>query len=113
MAKIQAGELDRQVTLYSSSTAQDSLGQAIVSWSSQGAVWAIVHEQHGTESVRGDEQSEDKPITVIIRGGSGVQTGWKLAYDSQDYRIVSVRRMGRDHWDEIKATRIGASESGD
>lgn len=113
MAKIQAGELDQQVTLYSSTATQDSLGQEVKSWTSQGTVWAIVREDHGTESVRGNEMSENEPLTVIIRGGTGVTTGWKLEYNSDTYRIVSTRRMGREHWTEIKANRIGSSESGD
>lgn len=112
MKRIQPGELDQQVSLYSSSTAQDSYNQPVKSFALYGTVWARVIEGHGTDSVRGDEVSENEPITVVIRHGTGVDSSWKLNYNSEDYRITSVRRIGRDHWTEIKAERIGASESG-
>jgi len=112
MSQIQSGELDQQVALYSSTSAQDSVGQPIKTWTLSDTVPARVDEAHGNETTQGNEITEKQPITVIIRGGSGVQTEWKLVYNSDTYRIVSVRRMGRDHWTEIKAVNVGDSESG-
>ena len=109
---MQAGELDSQITLYSATTAADSYGQVNKTWTSQGVFWAKVDEETGTESVRGDERVEDQPLTVTIRHGSGVQTDWKLYYNEQTYRITSVRMIGRRHWNELKAVRMGDSESG-
>lgn len=111
--KGQAGELDQFITLYSSTSTQDDLGQSIKTYTEEDSVWAAVDEETGTEAVNGLEQTESKPLTVTIRGGTGVLTSWKLRYESVDYRIISVRRIGREHWTEIKALRMGASESGD
>jgi len=109
---MQAGDLDTTVTLYSPATAQDAFGEAVRTWTSVGTFAAVVEELGGSEGVRGGEAVEDKPLKVTLRHGSGVQTDYKLVYGTETYRITSVRMVGRQHWTELQAVKMGDSESG-
>lgn len=107
MTEIQPGELDRRVTLQSSTTTKSSVGQQLHTWSDVATVWAKVVEEAGEETREGRDAFNRQQLRVIIRFRSGLSDSMRLVYGGNNFEITSVREMGRRQWHIINCKRTG------
>ena len=110
--KIQAGELDRQVVLQSSTTTKSSVGHLVHTWSTVDTVWARVREKAGEEKQQGRDVVHKRRLEVIIRYYTGLQNTWRLQYQGVNFQILGAPvELNRRQWMQITCEQIGETTS--
>ena len=64
---MQAGTLNRRVTLQAPGTTQDELGQPITGWTDVATVWASVRHVSGLEAIKSGADVSVVKVSVRIR----------------------------------------------
>lgn len=90
---ISAGDLDQRVTLQSPVYNTD--GDEIVSWQSEGDVWAAVDPTSGLEVEPGQQIIAEKQVTVTIRFRADVDARWRVVDGPHTYEIKAVMDTAR------------------
>ena len=100
---MQAGRLNRRVTLQSPSQAVDELGQPIPGWTDVAVVWGDIRMRSGLESVKAGAVVSTVQASVRIRYRSGVNAGMRLIHNLQVYEILAVQPDvgGREYVDLV------------
>lgn len=104
---MQAGKLDRRITLQRATTAQDETGQEVQTWSDLATVWASRRDVSDAERVAAAEVAASITTRFQIRWG----TSWadlnprehRVALDGRIYDISGVKEIGRREGLEITA----------
>ena len=102
---LQAGKLDRRVTLQTNGPTQDTTGQPIESWTEIDEVWAEVVPLRGREFLAAQQVNADVTTRFLIRYRSDVGPADRVLYDSVGYDILSLTEVGRQEGLEILAKR--------
>ena len=102
---IEAGKLDRRVTLQTNSPSQDTTGQPIESWSEIDVVWAEVVPLRGRVLLAAQQVNAEVTAKFLIRYRSDVGPADRVLYDSVGHDILSVTEIGRQEGLEILAKR--------
>lgn len=92
---MQAGKLDRRITLLKPTTAQDSYGAMTEAFASDGTVWANVKQVDGGESFQDDQHTAKKTLVFTIRYRSGITPSWRVQFDGEIYDLDDVAEVGR------------------
>jgi SPP1 family predicted phage head-tail adaptor len=106
-----AGKLNRRLTLKSISLTADENGQKVSTAQAVATVWAALKEKTGREAHEHEQQKSISSVSWIIRWRSDVQPDWILEDSSgQEYEIKAVKEyQGRDlipeRWTEIESER--------
>ena len=100
---MQAGRLNRRVTLQSPSQSVDEIGQPIPGWTDVATVWGDVRLRSGLESVKAGTVVSTVQASVRIRYRTGITAGMRLLVDSVAYGIVAVQPDvgGREYVDLV------------
>jgi SPP1 family predicted phage head-tail adaptor len=95
---MQAGRLDRRVTLQRATFAQDDTGQEVATWSTLATVWASRRRASARETLAAAEVSAAITDVFECRWASA----WsdespldRLAFEGRAYDIASVDEIGR------------------
>ncbi len=93
---MEAGRLDRRVTLQSPSTSRDSFGEALTSWQDAGIVWARRFDMRASERFT-HQQTEPSVETIFtIRYRDDVRVTWRVLDDEgRIYDIEGIREPDR------------------
>jgi SPP1 family predicted phage head-tail adaptor len=101
---MQAGNLDRRITIQQNTPSVDSYGDEVESWADFKTVWANVKRKSGKETVRSDQTVADASTMFKIRYLSGLHERMRISYNSAIYYIDSIVEFGRQDSMEITAT---------
>jgi SPP1 family predicted phage head-tail adaptor len=100
---MQAGRLNRRVTLQAPGTATDELGQPIPGWTDVATVWGDVRLRSGLESVKAGAVVSTVQASVRIRYRTGINAGMRVLVDSVPYEVLAVQPDvgGREYVDLV------------
>jgi len=100
-----AGRLDRRLTLQQPVRTVDETGDSQVSWSDVATVWAMVEESGGRELWRAQQVMPEVSARILIRHRDDVQADWRAVEDGRVWSILAVRRLGRKQLLELLVRR--------
>ena len=100
---MQAGRLNRRVTLQAPGTTTDEIGQPIPGWTDVATVWGDIRMKSGLESIKAGASVSVVQASVRIRYRSGVNAGMRLVHNLVAYDIKAVMPDigGREYLDLV------------
>lgn len=100
---MQAGRLNRRVTLQSPSQSVDELGQPIPGWTDVATLWADIRMKSGLESIKAGAPVSVVQASIRVRYRAGITAGMRLTHNLQAFNIVAVMPDvgGREYVDLI------------
>lgn len=100
---MQAGRLNRRVTLQQPGTTTDELGQPIPGWTDVATVWGDVRLRSGLESIKAGAVVSTVQASVRIRYRTGINAGMRVLVDSVPYEVLAVQPDvgGREYVDLV------------
>lgn len=104
--KIDAGDLDRRITLERYEMTRDEWGNPIEGWAELAKVWAAKRDVSDTERLRGAEVGSTLTTRFVIRWSKKVadlNTKDQLVCEGLIYGVVGVKELGRREYIEITA----------
>lgn len=87
---MQAGRLNRRVTLQSPSQSVDELGQPIPGWTDVAALWGDIRMKSGLESIKAGASVSVVQASIRVRYRAGITAGMRVVHNLQAYNIVAV-----------------------
>ncbi|MEM5384142.1 phage head closure protein [Paraburkholderia phymatum] len=87
---LQAGSLNRRITIQRQSTVQDSEGQPESVWSDVATVWASIAHKSGLQTIRGDAEVSLVQASIRVRYRSDVAAGMRVVHGATTYQIRAV-----------------------
>lgn len=92
---MRAGRLRHRLNLQQQVETQDSLGGAIITWTTTATVWGAVEALSGSEAFIADQVQSALQVRVIVRYGSvisGIDSTWRVvdANTGRKYDIKGV-----------------------
>ena len=93
-----AGELDRRITLQRASETEDGYGTVTGDWADIATVWAKLMPMSGAERLAASENAAFANVRFKIRKSSDVSdlnAKDRLVFDSVTHNIANVRQEGR------------------
>ncbi len=87
---MQAGRLNRRVTLQSPSQSVDELGQPIPGWTDVATLWADIRMKSGLESIKAGAPVSVVQASIRVRYRAGITAGMRLTHNLQAFNIVAV-----------------------
>ena len=100
---MQAGRLNRRVTLQSPSQSVDEIGQPIPGWTDVATVWGDIRMKSGLESIKAGAPVSVVQASIRIRYRAGVNAGMRVVHNLQVYEILAVQPDvgGREYVDLV------------
>lgn|SRR5574337_65813 len=98
-----AGKMDRRITLQRKSEAQDSFGEAIGTWTDIATVWAEVAPLTGKERWAAQQVKAEADTLFRIHYLPGLTPLDRVLYNGKTYDVYSVIEIGRRKGHEITA----------
>ena len=92
---MQAGRLDRLVTLQSRTVTRNAQGEDVVTYSDRASVWAEKFDLRGREYFAAQQVKADMQTRWRIRWRSDVSVRDRLVADGVSYDIAAVAEIGR------------------
>ena len=87
---MQAGRLNRRVTLQSPSQSVDEIGQPIPGWTDVATLWADIRMKSGLESIKAGAPVSVVQASIRVRYMAGITAGMRIVHNLQAYNIVAV-----------------------
>jgi len=103
---MQAGQIDRRITIQRATVAQDATGQEVSSWSNLATVWAGKQDVSDTERIASAEVQATITTRFQIRWSSAVadvNPKDRLIYAGKTYDISAVKEICRREGLELSA----------
>lgn len=92
---MQAGRLDRRITIQTLTETQDSEGHPVKSWSALDTVWAQALPVRGGEQFLNAQKYAESEMRFQIRYRTDVTVKHRIVYDGKNYDILAVLEIGR------------------
>ncbi len=92
---MQAGRLNRRVTLQSPSQSVDELGQPIPGWTDVATLWAAIRPMGSNERLAASQMQSGQTHVLTVRhtGSLAAATGaWRIVYGARTFGIVGLPR---------------------
>jgi SPP1 family predicted phage head-tail adaptor len=87
---MQAGRLNRRVTLQSPSQSVDELGQPIPGWTDVATVWADIRMKSGLEAIKAGAPVSVVQASIRVRYRTGITAGMRVVHNLVAYEIKAV-----------------------
>lgn len=87
-----AGELNRRVTIQQLASMQDDHGQPGTAWSTVATLWASIADLSGREYLAADAQQSQAQTKITIRYRSGILPAMRVLHGVDVYNIEAVLR---------------------
>jgi SPP1 family predicted phage head-tail adaptor len=101
-----AGKLDRRITIQSVTEAQDNAGQPVQTDVLLATVWAQVEALRGREPFQGDQFNAQQVTVFTIRYRDDVDATMQIIWEGEEYDVQSVKEIGRREGLEISALAL-------
>lgn len=90
---LQAGKLDKRVSIRAQSTTRDSLNQLVTTWTeiANGGVWASVAPLKSSEAMQAMANQVEVTHRVTIRYRADVTAAMRVYFGSRQLAIVGLR----------------------
>lgn len=100
---MEAGRLDRKITIQSQSVTRDTMGGEVVTWGTYKTVWAGFKPIRNKEGVESGQLTATRlcEFTFRYQDAPAVDEAMQIVFDSQTYEIEGVQFLGRQ--ETIKA----------
>ncbi len=100
---MQAGRLNRRVTIQAPGTATDEIGQPIPGWTDVATVWGDIRMRSGLESIKAGAPVSTVQASIRIRYRAGINAGMRVVHNLQVYEILAVQPDvgGREYVDLV------------
>ena len=99
---MQAGTLDRRITIQQSTDTQDAAGQPIAAWSTFAAVWAGHKDMRGRERFASEQDLAVRTVTFRMYWLDGVHERMRVIdEDGTVYDIQGIAGDKRQNWLEL------------
>lgn len=101
---MQAGRLDRRITLQQATPSQSASGEPTEGWADTVTVWAQKIEARGDERFTGEQMVGSVNRSFRIRWSDDVKditAQWRVVYGGVSHNIIAVREIGRREGIEI------------
>lgn len=92
---IEAGKLNRQITLERRSMAQDATGSPIETWNTLATVWAEKVDMRGSERYTAAQTVAQLDTKFRIRYRHGLTPIDRITYDGRVYDVGGILEIGR------------------
>ena len=103
---MQAGKLDRRITIQSRTLAKDGAGQPVETWATLCTVWAHFESLRGKEPFEGQQFNAQRVSVFMIRWRDDVDETMQIIFDGDTYNIQSIAEKGRREGLEITALAL-------
>jgi len=98
---MQAGILDRFITIEKFTATQDSFGQEIETWTKHANVWAKKQDIRGDEFFNAKQFESEITTRWKIRWRSDLNTEMRITYSNTTYNIRGIIELGRNEGLEL------------
>jgi SPP1 family predicted phage head-tail adaptor len=92
---IQAGKLDRRITIQERTVTRDSAGGETVTWVDRATVWASKNDVSGRDQLLANQMAATGLVRFWIRHRSDVVGTDRIVYDDTAYDIQHIAEIGR------------------
>jgi head-tail adaptor len=94
---MEAGKLDRLITIEQKSVTKDALGGEVITWTTYATAWAGYKGQRITEGVESDQVVASRIVEFTFRSldAPAVDESMRISYDSGIYEIEGIKIIGR------------------
>lgn len=106
---MRAGSLDKRVAILRKSTAADSLGQPLTTWSTLATVWAEANEMRAREFNEANARQIEITTRFRLRWTDFTYAD-RLQWDTHQYEPVQIITLGRKEGMEVLAKRLDGTE---
>ncbi len=100
------GRLDRRVTLQSATTARNTVGDAVATWTNLATVWASKLPTSGGRMFAADAKHYEAALKYRIRHRTDTDAGMRLVHGDDTYEITAVSEQGRKHYLDLELRAI-------
>jgi SPP1 family predicted phage head-tail adaptor len=90
---MEAGKLNKRITIQQQSTTQDSYGEAVNTWTTFATVWAAINPIIGKEFFASDIVNSKVTTKIRIRYLSGLLPKMRAVYGSKNYDIKAIMNI--------------------
>lgn len=87
---IDAGKLNRRITLQRRTATKDAVGQPLDAWETVAERWADVRLLSGLETIKADAPVSAVRASIRIRYMTGLDAGMRVLHGSATYNILAV-----------------------
>ena len=94
---LQAGELNRHITLQTRASSQDSYGQQAATWSDWATCWAHIRPISGREVMTAQAINAETTHVITIRYRPGVTAAMRAVFGSRLFNILAVTEPEMAH----------------
>lgn len=95
--------MDRRIQIGSFTTAKDSSGEEIRTWSYASAIWAAYQPAGGREGFASNQKVGELDAIFIIRFRTGISQLNCILYNSKYYDIVAIEELERKNYLRLTA----------
>lgn len=85
-----AGRLDKRVTIQSMTATRNAIGEPVEAWADVATVWAAVEPVQGREFWEQQQVQSEVTTRIRIRYRAGVTAAMRVTYGGRFYNIKSV-----------------------
>lgn len=112
-AILDAGRLDRRITLQAFTSTTDDYGEVIETWTDLAEVWAEVRPLRGVERVEAAQLAAQVDTRFTIRYRDDLAPGrHRITYQGRLYNIQAVLELGRREALQLEAVWADAPTGG-
>lgn len=97
-----AGKLDRRITLRSVTVTQDAYGGVVETYADMATVWAQYLPGGGNERFVSAQVYAETQARFYLRWREGITTQHRVVFDGRDYDIVAADEIGRREGLELR-----------
>ncbi len=101
-----AGKLDRLVTIKSRDTGQDAMGQPLTTWSLVATVWANIKYLSGLSAIKAEADVSLTKTSIRIRYRTGINHGMRIESSGEVFDIQAVLPVGRNDYLDLVCERV-------
>ena len=87
---MEAGKLNRRVTIKELADGQDEIGQPVQTWTDVATVWTHIRHLSGVETIKADADTSSVKASVRIRRRTDVDAGMRVYLGALVYEIKAV-----------------------
>lgn len=85
-----AGDLDRRVTIQAQTASEDALGQPLDVWTNVGSAWAHIKFLSGSQAIKAEKSTSIAQASIRVRYREDVAPGMRAIEGSKTYKVLAV-----------------------